>query len=208
MPDLYELRKRFETLCSRALPTVIPFNSITDHYAQPPRAYHNLDHIAQMLAVFDTHRSLAQDADAVEFAIWYHDAIYDSRAKDNEELSAKLARTDLTESEAPEALINNVETLILATRHQQPPVTADEKLLVDCDLAILGQPEAAFDEYEQAIRAEYNWVPDAAFREGRAKVLKSFLARPSLFSLPEFQRLYETPARANLARSLKRLGQR
>lgn len=202
MADLYELRKRFETLCSRALPAVIPFNSITDQYAKPPRAYHNLDHISQMLGEFDAAKHLAQSPDAVEFAIWYHDAVYDSRAKDNEEQSARLARADLTEAEAAEALIKDVEALILATRHQQPPVTADEKLLVDCDLAILGQPEATFEAYEKAIRLEYDWVPDTAFSEGRTKVLKSFLARPTLFALPTFKTLYETTARTNLARSI------
>jgi predicted metal-dependent HD superfamily phosphohydrolase len=205
MADLYELRKRFETLCSRTLPAVIPFNSIADHYAAPPRAYHNLDHISQMLGEFDAAKHLAQSPDAVEFAIWYHDAIYNSRSKDNEEQSAQLARADLAEAEAPESLLKEVEALILATRHQQPPVTADEQLLVDCDLAILGQPAAAFDAYEKAIRVEYDWVPDTAFREGRAKVLNSFLARPTIYSLPYFQQRYEAPSRTNVARSIQAL---
>lgn len=205
MADLYELRKRFETLCSRALPSVIPFNSIADHYATPPRAYHNLDHISQMLGEFDAAKHLAQSPDAVEFAIWYHDAIYDSRAKDNEEQSAQLMRADLAEAEAPESLLKVVEALILATRHHQPPVTADEKLLVDCDLAILGQPAAAFDAYEKAIRVEYDWVPDTAFREGRVKVLTSFLARPTIYASAYFQQRYEAASRANLTRSIQAL---
>ena len=58
--------------CSRALYT-------------HPRAYHNLDHIAQVLAAFDDVRGLAEDKDCVEFAIWMHDCVYTPSRPDNEE---------------------------------------------------------------------------------------------------------------------------
>jgi predicted metal-dependent HD superfamily phosphohydrolase len=51
----------------------------------------------------------------------------------------------------------------------------DAKLLLDIDLAILGQDSARFNEYEQQIKQEYAWVADEAFKQGRGQVLTSFL---------------------------------
>ena len=53
---------------------------------------------------------------------------------------------------------------------------------MDIDLAILGQPQAVFDAYEKAVRAEYAFVSDEQFRVGRAAVLRSFLERPAIFT--------------------------
>src|SRR5262245_82205 len=67
------------------------FAAVVRQYAQPPRAYHNLGHIAHCLEEFDRARRLARNPLAVEGAIWFHDAIYDSRAADNESRSAEWA---------------------------------------------------------------------------------------------------------------------
>src|SRR5262249_38835687 len=61
------------------------FTNLASRYAAPERYYHNLDHIADMLATVDRLCDLAQDLAAVRFAVWFHDAVYDSRASDNEE---------------------------------------------------------------------------------------------------------------------------
>lgn len=78
--------------------------------------------------------------------------------------------------------------------------------MTDIDLAILGAPQARFDEYEDQIRREYAWVPEADFRAGRARILESFLARPRIFQTRHFNARLEESARENMARSLARLG--
>jgi predicted metal-dependent HD superfamily phosphohydrolase len=93
----------------------------------------------------------------------------------------------------------------MATRHLHPPHTRDEQLLVDCDLAVLGQSRERFDAYELAIRNEYTWVIDADYRAGRTKVLEQFQSRNAIYSLPAFRNRYEAAARSNLAHSLQRL---
>lgn len=98
-----------------------------------------------------------------------------------------------------------LEGMILVTKHSEAPQSGAEKVLVDIDLSILGQPEAVFDEYERNIRKEYEMVPDDQFRAGRAKVLESFLDRPTIYSTECFQQRYEERARANLVRSLAKL---
>jgi predicted metal-dependent HD superfamily phosphohydrolase len=95
-----------------------------------------------------------------------------------------------------------VEALILATRHTERPTTRDAALLVDADLAILGQPPDVFDVYDGQIRAEYSWVPESEYVAGREAVLRRFLDRDSIFTTEVFRARYETQARENLARAL------
>ncbi|TIU46557.1 MAG: hypothetical protein E5W19_25905, partial [Mesorhizobium sp.] len=64
-------------------------------YHAAGRHYHNLAHIEAMLTLAGDYRTLLDDPEAVEAAIWFHDAIYDSRAKDNEAQSAALAEQKL-----------------------------------------------------------------------------------------------------------------
>ena len=58
-------------------------------YNKNQLAYHNLDHIADCLNQFYSSQHLAEDPTAVEFALWFHDIVYDPKAPDNEEKSAE-----------------------------------------------------------------------------------------------------------------------
>ena len=171
-------------------------------YSEPHRAYHTLDHIRECLEEFDAAWGLARDPVAVLAAIWYHDAIYDTQATDNEERSAKLAREAAAAAGRPEEFQDRVEALILASRHRGSPAPGDAQLFVDIDLSILGQRRERFDRYEEQIRYEYAWVPGPIFRSKRRAILQSFLDRPLLYSTPFFQNRYEARARENLKRSL------
>ena len=171
-------------------------------WSEPHRAYHGLAHLAQCLDELEPARSLAESPVDVELALWFHDAVHDTRRPGNEERSAELARSVAsTMGRAPES-IERVVRLILATRHDAVPAPGDEALVVDVDLAILGQPRERFEEYEREIRREYSWVPGPIFRMKRAQVLRSFLERAAIYSTPHFRALYEQAARENLRRSL------
>lgn len=175
-------------------------------YGEPHRAYHTLAHVEACLRELDTVRVHATDPDAIELALWFHDAIYDTHARDNEERSAGLAREVLGVAGMPSERIERIAAMILATRHAAVPDGDDTCLLVDVDLSILGQDEDVFDRYEAEIRTEYAWVPDDAFRQGRAAVLRGFLDRSSIFATDVHRARLEARARANLRRSLARLG--
>lgn len=201
-------QEQFESFWRRikALDDAAPvFEVLQTRYSEKHRAYHNLKHIADCLEEFDAVRGRCEHADAVEFALWFHDVIYDPKAKDNEEQSAAFARRVCNDVKLPASFANKVETLILATKHAAEPQGNDAQIIVDVDLSILGQSEATFDKYERNIRAEYAWVPESQFRSGRASILKSFLARKRIYSTEYFHAKYEAPARANLARSLQNL---
>jgi predicted metal-dependent HD superfamily phosphohydrolase len=173
-------------------------------YAEVHRHYHTGEHIARTLVLFDGVRERLHRPAEAELAVWLHDVVYDPRGADNEERSADLAEELLVAGGAA-AAVPAVRGLILATRHAEPPGEHDARYVVDADLAILGAPAAEFDRYEAQVRREYSFVPDAEWSLRRPRVLHRFLDRARIYETPEFA-AFETPARANLARSLRRLG--
>ncbi len=187
-------------------PPVGLLDALLARYAEPQRAYHTRQHLRECFAQLEPARSLARALPELQLALWFHDAIYDPRAQDNEERSAQWAVESLGAAGAAPDVAQRVGALVLATRHAAVPECADAQLLVDVDLSILGASEARFDEYERQIRAEYAWVPEAAFRHARARVLHGFLARPRLCGTGWFGERLETRARAHLERSLRALG--
>ncbi|AZO14349.1 hypothetical protein EJ069_06180 [Mesorhizobium sp. M2A.F.Ca.ET.043.05.1.1] len=179
-------------------------------YSAEDRHYHGLSHIEAMLALASEYRHLLDDPQAVEAAIWFHDAVYDSRAKDNEAKSAELAEKRLSGRVDPHRLARIAAMINATATHQLPPfrdadALKDAALLLDMDLAILGAEPAVFDAYEKAVRLEYGWVEEPMWRAGRAGVLKSFLARPHVFYTTEFRNRFEAKARQNIERSLAAL---
>ena len=197
---------RFTTLCQRLSLQL----SVEDEYArlraaydQPPRAYHNLSHISDCLQKFVAARTNFDDADCAEFALWYHDAIYDSTAKDNEERSAELAVAALKSGGASSERIERVNKLILATRHREIPLDDDAQWIVDIDLSILGADTVTFTAYDQAIRQEYAWVPESDYRKGRTSVLRGFLNRRRIFQTEYFFERCEHSARENIVRTIE-----
>lgn len=175
-------------------------------YEAPERHYHNLYHVYKISSeYFNSVYYLLKDKEAVHMAIWFHDAIYDTRASDNEERSAVLAKERIKELGLPDSFGDKVSDLILATKHIAAPEEPDAKYLVDMDLAIFGQSEIVFENYGKDIRSEYDWVTDTDFARNRKRVIKRFLNRPLIYLTDFFQNKYETQARKNLKRSLEKL---
>lgn len=181
------------------------FAVLADAYSQPHRFYHNLRHIESCLEEFDNVRDSAEAPDTVELAIWFHDAVYDTQAGQNELQSAELASNLCSQAELPEDFTQRVRNCIMATRHHLIPEAIDERIIVDVDLSILGKPADQFDKYEQNIRAEFSFVPDDLFREGRTRILQTFLGRKRIYATAYFTDKYESQARGNIERSLARL---
>ncbi|MEQ1657984.1 MAG: N-methyl-D-aspartate receptor NMDAR2C subunit [Hylemonella sp.] len=175
-------------------------------WAEPQRRYHTLQHLGECLALFDGHRQLAEQPAEVELALWFHDAVYDVRGKDNEARSAAWAQADLKAAGVGAPAIARITGHIMATCHAALPVGADQQLLVDIDLSILGAPRPRFLEYEEQVRAEYAWVPGFLFRRKRREILKEFLARQPIYNTPSIREELESRARENLAYSMAALG--
>jgi len=183
------------------------WNRLEQAYSENWRAYHNLRHIGHCLAEFAEAKQQAKDPNALEAAIWFHDAVYDTHAKDSEERSADLAREVLTSGGLPADFVSNVTSLILATKHNHAPTGHDDGLMVDIDLSILGQDSERYARFEKEIRDEYSWVSPLNFAIGRTAVLNNFLTRKTIYNAAPFIGKYEAQARRNLAWAITRLGE-
>ena len=181
------------------------FTRLAAAYAEPTRFYHTAQHIEDCLTLLDATRTLAELADEVEAAVWYHDAVYVAARTDNEERSAELARASLREAQVAPEIAERIKRLVLETRHENPPHEADAALLCDIDLSILGRSPEVFDLFERQIRREYAMVPEPTYRTRRSEVLRKFLSRPTIYQTAWFRQRYESRARANLERSLTKL---
>jgi predicted metal-dependent HD superfamily phosphohydrolase len=181
------------------------FTRLEHAYAEPHRAYHNATHLLDCLQQFDCVADQAIAPAELEFALWYHDAIYDPRVLDNEAQSAAWARRDLHAARVSPARIEAIDELIMATKHDGAALSPDAALLVDIDLSILGRSREEFEHYDRAIRKEYAWVPEDQYRAGRSAVLERFLARPTIYTTPWFRARYEKVARRNLTLAIEQL---
>lgn len=183
--------------------------TLCERLCEPHRRYHDLSHVAALLGQAERWADHIHDGHVVQLAIWFHDAVYHPQQQDNEARSADLARCALLDMQIDEALIPSVTACIAATAGHR--VTTDDvpdlPLFLDFDLAILGSDPADYTQYCAAIRAEYAWVDDAAFRTARSKVLQSFLDRPVLYFTEPLRHAYEARARDNLQAELQRLSQ-
>lgn len=174
-------------------------------YAESHRRYHTVQHLAECLGFFALTRTACRHPAEIATALWFHDAIYDTRRHDNEDRCADWASTELGRAGVADPVIERVAGLVLATKHATAPQDPDAQLLVDIDLAIFGADEPRFTEYERQIREEYAWVPDPVFRQKRGEILAGFLARPKLYLTAAVGATREAPARANLRRAISAL---
>lgn len=182
------------------------FDVLAAAYTAPERHYHNLEHLAEMFKVIDRLSSAVEDPPALALAVWFHDAVYDSRAADNERRSAELAVDLLGPIGVPASAIDRIVRMIWATAHAATaPADRDTRVLLDADLAILGAAEERYARYARDIRKEYAWVPDPEYRVGRANVLTRFLDAPRLYHSPLLFEEGEASARANLRGELAEL---
>ena len=176
-------------------------------YAEPHRRYHTRRHIEDCLAKLDAWPGLgAAERRLLTWAIWWHDAVYDPRASDNEAQSAELARADLPALGASAAEVEEVARLILLTAGHA--VAGGDRLgevLVSIDLSILAAAPGDYDAYVRDVRAEYAHVPEDLWRRGRGAVLQRFLDAAVIFPDPAFRAAHETRARDNLAREIASL---
>lgn len=184
---------------------LVAFRWLEAHYQERARKYHTPRHINDCLGQFDRARHPEAANPLVEYALWFHDAIYSTFSRRNEERSADAASLVLARSGREPREIALVRELILATRHGAQPTEPAPQLMVDIDLAILGDDADRYAEYELQIRAEYWWVPTALYRKQRAAILNSFVRRPSIYATHEFRERYERQARNNIAWGLEQL---
>lgn len=173
------------------------FNKLIAAYSEKQRAYHTLQHLYECLALLESIRADLNDADAVELALWFHDAVYDPQAKDNELKSAELFKQYLAQDLSND-IVEKIKRWIVATQMHESTNELDLQFLLDIDLAILAVSPARFTEYEQQIQKEYAWVDPDVYSIKRKQVLAHFYQTVPLYQTEYFQQNFEQRAKGNL----------
>jgi predicted metal-dependent HD superfamily phosphohydrolase len=175
-------------------------------YGEPHRRYHDRRHLRDVLHTVDELGDHATDLEAVRWAAWFHDAVYDVHRDDNEERSARLAACELPEVGLAAGAVAEVARLVRLTAGHDPAADdANGAVLCDADLRVLAADDVRYEQYAADVRAEYAHVPDEQFRLGRAAVLRSLLALDRLYRTDVAAARWEQRARANLTAELARL---
>ena len=182
------------------------FNLLVEAYSTPSRYYHILKHIDRVLSTIQILQGYTNNLAAVQLAAWFHDVVYDTEAKDNEERSADYAFELLSNLGIPESTITTVIRLILNTKDHQAAVNDyDSQVLLDADLAILATNPVDYQEYAYAIRQEYGWVAEAEYITGRQQILERFLKRSRIYFTPLMSEFAEPSARGNIQAEIQSL---
>lgn len=183
------------------------WESLSGHYDEPQRRYHNLDHISHCLTQLDLALDSIAEADAIELAIWFHDVIYDVDRSDNEARSAAFFGQIALPFMAA-TFIKRVHALILATTHISPADDLACQYMVDIDLSSFGLPWEDFRADSEALREEQANTPDDEFYAGKLGFLQILIGRPEIFQTGFFRARLEHQARNNIQRYQQELAAR
>ncbi|MCB0337414.1 MAG: hypothetical protein KDD62_13955 [Bdellovibrionales bacterium] len=182
------------------------FQDLVSRYSDSSRHYHNLQHLQNMLSFLEEVRSSVVRMPLVTLAAFDHDAVYDSKAKDNEEQSALLAEETLRELGLPEDEVQFVSSLIMSTKKHHPLLkSSDNKIFLDADLAILGSDPEDYIKYTDAIRQEYAWVDAKTYLNRRLSVMSSFAERDPIYFTEIARTRFQDQAKCNLEAEIRSL---
>jgi predicted metal-dependent HD superfamily phosphohydrolase len=205
-PDVDGAAGRFSELWQRRIASppspdgAAVYADLHRRYGTPFRRFHNLGHIEDCLCRCDEVAALLVDRDAVEFALWFHDAVYDIGSSTNELRSAELF-LDVSAG-APFLFRHRVCDHILATRHLSSVSDSDRRYIVDIDLSGFGAPWDEFMRNGALLRDESCDVPDDKYHSGQVAFLSRLQKRRHFFATEYFRARFETTARENLRRIL------
>lgn len=198
-----ELRSAWQHLVGMHHPQQL--DHLLARYREPHRRYHTATHIMWVLRHVDEIAAdgldLSVDVGAVRLAALYHDLVYDINRSDNEAASAESAQRVAFEIGWSKVRAATAHRLVMATA-THAPARADEAVMVDADLAILGAEPNDYAAYVQGVRMEYAHVKIEEWKAGRSMVLRRFLDSPMLFHTAYMFHERESRARANLAAEL------
>ncbi|MBZ4043953.1 HD domain-containing protein [Flavobacterium hibisci] len=172
-------------------------------YSKKSRHYHNLTHLKDMIASFETYHNRLQKPNEILFSIFYHDFVYSASKKDNELKSAEFALSILNKNHTLNKQL--VFDAICATQQHAHSTNEDINWLIDFDLKILSKNWEDYKIYFEQIRKEYRIYPDFLYKPGRAKALKHFLEYEFIFQTDEFRNSYEDQARRNIEKEISLL---
>jgi predicted metal-dependent HD superfamily phosphohydrolase len=181
------------------------WDEIEINYTATTRYYHTLEHLNNLVSQLTEVKNNITNWDAILFSLYYHDIIYNSQQKDNEEKSAEFAKMHMLQLQVPIEIIEYCITVILATKSHTTSIDNSTNYFLDADLSILGLSWHLYQAYFKNIRSEYAIYPDDMYTEGRKKVLQFFLKMERIYKTDYFYNKFEITAKKNLQNEFKLL---
>ena len=165
-------------------------------YDRHAHTHLSISHMLQTTALLQVSLS-----PSLQLALWFLYFVLEPDHADNLERSAEACRQFIAQTHAIGC--EQAPDLISA---QKSPVKAEELLLEDLSLAVLGSETDQYCRYTVKLRREFSfWT---TYTVHRTNFLAGLLARPSIFHNTNFQERYESAARGNIRRELQQLGSR
>lgn len=157
-------------------------------YNESHRHYHNLEHIAEMLNFVDNPSKIFEltgdEKVALRLAVIFHDVVYDTTAKNNEEASyefflkcvSRLPLPKYPTTEYWDMISSKVKEMILATKSHDysENLPAYTKAIILADLERLTLPFPLLWNNTKALMKEYAFVDFEDFKNGRLEFFKSY----------------------------------
>jgi predicted metal-dependent HD superfamily phosphohydrolase len=184
----------------------VVYDDLCARLQEPGRKFHNIGHIDDCLTRLDEVSGHLADHDAVEMALWFHDAVYVPGDATNERRSAELFLAHA--AGAGPAFRRRVAALILTPRRNRTLRDNDCRFIDDIDLAGFGSPWEEFMHNGDLLRREFASQSDADYYRGLAAFLTSLRRRPRFFRTDWFAKRYEAQAQRNVVRLLAEIGAR
>lgn len=173
------------------------------YYNESWRRYHTFVHIRDTLKWLDDCQSHAEDSQAIEMAIWFHDCIYVVGASDNEAMSRDYF-LDESDGVLEPSFRNRVAHLIMDTCHVDPPDSQDGKLIADIDLTSFGLDwESYFSDWVN-VQKELGLLKPPTF-ESKTFYLNLLKSRKTVYHSDYYLQHYEASAQQNIARHLEEI---
>lgn len=186
---------------------------ILTHHSETHRHYHTCVHLAHLLGLSReaASRSMVRRPEIIDWAILFHDIIYDPKSKTNEEDSADLFR-DTMQDLLPESDIALIFEYIIQTKAHDVGASDDEdlKYFIDWDMSVLGSVDQEYDVYVGKVRQEYIHVSEQDWRTNRGAFLKSVVSSDNerkkfIFAHEVIRGQLEEQAMKNMERELTTL---
>jgi len=204
-----ELRIAWERHVGRSAVAGTWYASVISRHREQHRSYHDLRHVRWVVRHIGelAHGRELDDLGATIAAGFFHDAIYDPAASENEAASAALAEVALGDLEWEPERVEFCTAMIIGTaEHRWETATSiDAAVLYAADLGVLAAPPAGYSDYVRNVRREYVHVNDVDWVTGRSAVVRSFLDRDAIFAPVLGLSEWELRARGNLAAELDSL---
>jgi pantetheine-phosphate adenylyltransferase len=165
-----------ETFPVHLLSSPCVIEEVSARWCERQRYCHGPDHLLVLIDAI-TARTSGADREVLLLSALYHDAVYNPRAADNEERSARLLR--MHGSEAAGTVVDRACEIIMASTWKVMPEEQLGRLFFELDTWQLSDacPLSERVLYERAIFREFQFAPWEEYREKRGAFLKGWAER-------------------------------